>query len=138
MVTFKVQRGLSEEVYFKVQNNRSPHSIITNSIHSKRLNLKKQICTWSCSLSEEVMEFSRTPHRAEFKGACLSQMTHSIMAMSHCPQTQRETHSRFTVLKYIKPSKGMGFAPWKLHVKLKIFPKQIERKITVINPSLTL
>lgn len=71
------EESFQEEVYFEVQNNRLLCSRITNSIHSKRPNWKKQICTRSCPLSVEVMEFSGTPHRAELKGACLSRTTHS-------------------------------------------------------------
>ena len=36
------------------------------------------------------------------------------------------THSRLTVLKYIKHTKGLGILPWKLCIKLEIFPKQIK------------
>ena len=77
--------GFQEKVYFQIQNSRLLYSIITNSIHSKRLNWKKQICVWSCPLSVEVMEFSCTPHRTEeFKDACLSQMTRgTIMYYGH-------------------------------------------------------
>lgn len=79
-------------------------------------------------------------HRAgEFKGTCWSQMTcGSIVALSHHPHIQRGTHNQFTVPKHIKHSKGMGLGPWKLNIKLKIFPKQIKREITVINHSLSL
>lgn len=76
------EEGFQEKLYFRIQSSRLPYSIITNSIHSKRLNWKQQICVWSCPLSAEVMEFSCIPHRAEeFKGICLNQMTCSnIMA----------------------------------------------------------
>lgn len=132
--------GFQEKAYFKIQNSRLLYSIITNSIHSKRLNWKKQICARSCPLSVEVMEFSCTTHRAEeFKGTCWSQMTcGSIVAISHHPHIQRGTHSQFTVPKHMKHSKGMGFGPWKLNGRLKIFPKQIKREITIINHSLIL
>lgn len=62
----------------------------------------------------------------------------SIVAISHHPHIQRGTHSQFTVPKHMKHSKGMGFGPWKLNGRLKIFPKQIKREITIINHSLIL
>lgn len=42
------------------------------------------------------------------------------------PSSHPKRHTQsFTVPKHIQHSTGMGFGPWKLNVKLKIFPKQI-------------
>lgn len=53
----------------------------------------------------------------------------SIVAISHCGHIQRDTHSRFTVLKHIKQSEDMGSVPWKSNMSLRYFLNKLKEKL---------
>lgn len=83
--------------------------------------------------------FTHTPRGRDVQGRLFKpDDTQKYYGHTTVSSIQRDTHSRFTVLSHIKHTKSMGLVPWKLNIKLKIFPKQIKGEITVINHSLML